>query len=179
MKRTVGFLAGLAIAGLFLAGAPGAAFATPPSPEPSGTPTPAASGAPRTPVPPDKEGAKGVQMADGNVYVWGDMDFTGLWCYWSGHHRVWQYAWNSLYGSPGTCLTKSHSFNDVASSMWNNGFPGEYAQVRFYRDIGQEGPSMCLANGEDWGNLGLGWELFNDGTNANDQISSHMWVNSC
>ncbi|MEO3868826.1 hypothetical protein ABGB18_08360 [Nonomuraea sp. B12E4] len=166
----------------------GGAFATPTpapdpsstaSPDPSSTPTPAAGGAPRTPVAPGKAAAKGAQMEDGNVYVWGDLDFTGLWCYWSGDHRHWRYAWADPYGSPGTCLTKDHSFNDVATSMWNNGFPGSYGNVKFFKDSGLEGPEMCLAPGEDWGNLGLGWELFNDGTNANDQISSHMWVTNC
>ncbi len=71
------------------------------------------------------------------------------------------------------------NFNDEASSLINNGYPGGLDDVRLYRDINYRGPSICLRNGDSFVDLSVGRERFSDGTNANDRISSHKWVRSC
>lgn len=181
MKRMFITLICAAAAGLALAvPGPASAAAQPPEPSPSPTASPAPDGTANRPVAPTgKSGAR--MQADGYVWVWGDAmwDDNGLWCGWIDNHAWWTYAWNDLYGSPGECKDTGHSFDNVASSMWNNGFAGGYDDVRFFKHATFEEPSMCLGNGDYWGNLNLGWEVFNDGSNANDQISSHAWKQNC
>lgn len=183
MKRTTGALAGLASAVLILAGTPWAASATPTNPDPAGTATPVPTNAARKPVPPGTTGRASVQ-ADGYINVWQHAMWDtqgGLWCKWLGNHRYWADASGDTWegSTPGICKSSGHSFDNVATSMYNTGFPGEFDDVRFYKHAHYGQPSMCLGNGDHWGNLALGWEVFNDGTNANDQISSHRWVDSC
>ena len=186
MKRTTGALAGLAGAILILAATPGAASAVPPGPDSSGTATPVPSDSARKPVPPgttDTAERAGV-LADGYINVWEHAMWDtegGLWCKWLGNHRFWEDASGDTWegSTPGICKSDSHSFDNVATSMYNTGFPGEFDDVRFFKHAHYAKPSMCLGNGDHWGNLALGWEIFNDGSYANDEISSHRWVDSC
>jgi hypothetical protein len=119
---------------------------------------------------------------DGRLYAFEHRDLGGDFCYWTGNHADWRYSeWNmpnrgecSWFGS-----SLNSNFNDQASSLVNNGYPGGLDDVRLYRDINYRGPSICLRNGDGFGDLSLGRERFSDGTIANDRISSHKWVRSC
>jgi hypothetical protein len=182
MKTTIGALAGLASAVLILAGVPGAAFAAPP--DPSSTATPVPTDAARKPVPPGTTDLARAQQPDGYINVWEHAMWDtegGLWCKWVGNHRYWGDAAGDTWegSTPGICKSGGQSFDNVATSMYNTGFPGEFDDVRFFKHAHYVQPSMCLGNGDYWGNLALGWEVFNDFTYANDEISSHRWVDSC
>ena len=120
--------------------------------------------------------------ADGRLYAYENRDFSGDYCYWTLNHADWRYVeWN--IPDRGECAwfgsSLNSNFNDEVSSLANHGHPGGKDDVRLYRDINYRGPSICLRNGDDFGDLSLGRERFSDGTIANDRISSHKWVRSC
>ena len=89
-----------------------------------------------------------------------------------GHHAM-------RFDARGSGSSLNSNFNGQASSLVNNGHRGGLDDVRLYRDINYRGPSICLRNGDGFGDLSLGREHFSDGTIANDRISSHKWVRSC
>ncbi|MEK8103943.1 hypothetical protein NKG94_00460 [Micromonospora sp. M12] len=64
--------------------------------------------------------------------------------------------------------------------MWNNGVYFDGADsVRMHTGTFHTGGSMCLSRGDSWADFTLGWQVFNDGTAADNQISSHYWGVSC
>ncbi|MFJ3339125.1 hypothetical protein [Streptomyces sp. NPDC086766] len=69
--------------------------------------------------------------------------------------------------------------NDNARSVVNTGtYSGGVNDVLFYRDAGYTGGYGCL----DWNELyvdDLSRNTFTSGTSAQDNISSHKWVNGC
>ncbi|MEV8634122.1 hypothetical protein AB0395_20925 [Streptosporangium sp. NPDC051023] len=181
MKKIRALMIGAAVAAAVLTAAPAGAAVPSPQPSSSASPAPGVNGAPQRPAPPNKTGYASAQAVDGYLYVWKDAmwDYDEQWCRWSGSHAYWTYAWSGQYGTSAGECSENDNFDNVATSMWNNGYPGSHDDVRFYKDSGYEGTSMCLGNGDYWGNLALGWERFDDQTQANDEISSHTWVRNC
>jgi len=106
--------------------------------------------------------------ADGRVYVYDGRNFTGAWCGTTTNEQDYR-------SIGGTCP----DMDNRTTSMWNNGYVHTFDDVRFYKNYVYGGPNMCLGLGDSWGDLGLGWELFNSGENANNKISSHIWASSC
>ncbi len=98
---------------------------------------------------------------DGLLWAYSDANFSGRSCSWGGDSAGWS----------------SCGFNDVASSVRNNGYTGQYDAVRFFKDGNYSGPSMCLSRGDSWSNLAN--QRWSDGSNANDSISSHFWTHLC
>ncbi|MFH8619543.1 peptidase inhibitor family I36 protein [Streptomyces sp. NPDC017979] len=96
--------------------------------------------------------------ADGYLYLYDGYNYTGGWTRYSGNA--------SNYGG----------FNDRASSLWNNGYPGSLDDVRVYLHAGYGNPSRGVHNGvaladlRQWAYDGTNWWLDNS-------ISSHRWVN--
>jgi hypothetical protein len=120
--------------------------------------------------------------ADGRLYAYEDAGFADSHCSWVGDHKDWRYSeWNMPHR--GVCSwwysDANSNFNDEASSIWNNGYPGGADDVRLYKHINHGAPSMCIGNGDRWSDLNTGRQRFSDGSFANDQISSHRWVTSC
>ncbi|WP_105969838.1 hypothetical protein [Streptomyces geranii] len=105
--------------------------------------------------------------ADGRVYVYEHLNFTGTWCGMGGNERDYR----SISNCP--------NMDNLTTSVWNNGYVAVFDDVRLHRDYAYSGPNMCIGLGDSWGNLDLGWEVFNNGEHANDKISSHIWANSC
>jgi hypothetical protein len=105
--------------------------------------------------------------ADGRVYVYEHLNFTGAWCGMPGNERDYR----SISNCP--------NMDNITTSVWNNGYVDVFDDVRLYRDYVYSGPNMCIGLGDSWGNLDLGWEVFNTGEKANDKISSHIWASSC
>ncbi|MFF3489666.1 peptidase inhibitor family I36 protein [Streptomyces sp. NPDC002701] len=104
---------------------------------------------------------------DGRVYVYVDLNFTGTWCGMPGN----QQDYRNISDCP--------DMDNKTTSVWNNGYVATFDDVRLYRDYVYSGPNMCISVGDSWGNLDLGYEVFNTGEHANDKISSHIWANSC
>ncbi|MFE9680937.1 hypothetical protein [Streptomyces sp. NPDC006285] len=104
---------------------------------------------------------------DGRVWVFEHENWTGRGCGYLYDFRD--------YRSSGDC----GDMDNITTAMRNSGWTGDFDDVRFHRDYTYSGPNMCLGVGDAWGNLDLGWEVFNTGEHANDKISSHIWANSC
>lgn len=175
MKRALAALAAVSATAAITVGTPVGAFA---ESSPSPAPTKTSAKKPVSPLVREGLGAKSAGP-DGYVWVWEDVMWEGRWCGWTGNHNWWRQPENGLFGTPGVCEDDNDSFEDVASSMWNNSYPGSYDDVRFYKHTDNYQIHMCLGSGDDWGNLALGWERFTDGSIANDAISWHVWRNSC
>lgn len=105
--------------------------------------------------------------ADGRVWVYEHLNFTGSGCGMGGNERDYR----SISNCP--------DMDNKTTSVWNNGYVAVFDDVRLHRDYAYSGPNMCIGLGDSWGNLDLGWEVFNNGEHANDKISSHIWANSC
>jgi hypothetical protein len=121
------------------------------------------------------------QSTDGYLYVYKDAYFKGQWCKFFYDHSDWRYPeWRMPRGGQCFGYFIDPKIQDAVSSLWNNAAPsGRYSTVKLSRDIDNAGPYMCLRAGNYWADLSLGYERFNNGANANDQISSHKWVTSC
>lgn len=107
-------------------------------------------------------GEAGIQAADGKLHAWGDPYRGGGHCEWSGSSDNWGHTW---WGC-----------GDWASSIHNNGYPGNLDDVWVYKDAGRSGFRRGIHNGVYLADLGP----FNfDGTNItlNNNISSHEWTN--
>lgn len=99
------------------------------------------------------------QAADGNFYAREHINQGGRQCYWWGDDQ--DYRFNSGSGC-------NSNFNDLTSSVHNNGYNNEYPDVLLFKDIGFQGASVCVPNGAVWNSMPSGW---------NDAVSSHKWVN--
>ncbi|MFT2017257.1 peptidase inhibitor family I36 protein [Streptomyces sp. 796.1] len=99
--------------------------------------------------------------ADGYLYAFEHINKGGKSARWASN------SWN--WGL-------DRDFNDKASSLHNNGFPGSLDDVIVYRDADFKGNSRGVHNGVYLADLRK-WNF--DGTNVplQDRISSHRWVN--
>ena len=113
--------------------------------------------------PPGATGPSAAAAPDGNFYAFEHRNFEGRWCSWAGNDGWWG---DSCGG-----------FDNIASSVWNNGYPSKYSTVKLLKHANTlRNPSMCLNVGDYWADLDLGYEVFSDGTKSNDQISAHHWI---
>jgi hypothetical protein len=120
-------------------------------------------------------GTSSAGAADGYFYTYlnaidADQRTTAWRCRWSGSDGDWR-------TSP-----QGRSCDNLATGVWNNGWPSpKYVNdhVRMYDGYSYSGVSMCIRPGDYWLNFALGRERFSDGSNANDRISSHRWVDNC
>ncbi|MGA5550967.1 peptidase inhibitor family I36 protein [Streptomyces pseudogriseolus] len=153
-----GLLTTAAVLGLVTASGPALAATAKPS-----APATAAAGAP-TPV---RNGADlstlAAADADGYLYAYDLPNFRGDSCRWLGDDESW--------------LDNCGNFNDRASSVWNNGFPGNYSEVALRRDVhpSVNQSSFCIEAGSYYADLSLGYEKFLDGGPADNRISGHRW----
>ncbi|MFI9760773.1 peptidase inhibitor family I36 protein [Streptomyces sp. NPDC051963] len=124
----------------------------------------AASGAP-TPVRPgaDLSGLAAADGADGYLYAYDLPNFQGDWCRWDRDDEWWG--------------NDCGNFNDRATSVWNNGFPGLFSEVSLRRDVNPSTNQsvFCIEAGNYYGDLSLGYEKFLDGGWADNQVSGHRW----
>lgn len=95
----------------------------------------------------------------GQFWAWEHNNGGGRSCSWSDGSSDWS--------------QDCGNFNDTATSILNDRLWGS---VTMYKHGNRSGPSMCINRGSEWHNLALGYERFNNGENANDQISSHSWA---
>lgn len=107
------------------------------------------------------------RSADGRVWVWEHSHFGGNGCGMSSNIQDYRN------------ISGCSDMNNVVSSVWNSGYVATFDDVRLYDGYAYSGVNMCIGVGDEWADLDLGYERFNDGTKANDQISSHIWANSC
>lgn len=184
MRRLRAVLVGaVAVLCLIPAGAQQALAAPLPAPvesaTPSADPTPGTSAGATAPAP-RVPNEVSTAAADGYFYAYEDRFFEGEYCRWDGDHSNYVYA-DWLMPSDGQCWDYfiDPEMNDAVSSVWNNGYGGSYDAVRMYKHANYGSPWMCLSQGDYWADLDLGYERFSDGTFANDQISSHRWVDGC
>ncbi|MEV0909026.1 peptidase inhibitor family I36 protein [Streptomyces hokutonensis] len=108
--------------------------------------------------------------ADGYFYAYENANYGGKYCRWVGNDSDWSSC------SPGG------NIRNQASALWNNGYAGSYEDVNVYWGLGYTGAWACIANGYAYSNL-AGWNFPNNGSGGgetlNDNISSHVWSNSC
>jgi hypothetical protein len=118
--------------------------------------------------------------ADGKLHAWEHEYRGGDHCSWTGSSRHWD-------GLKETAQPGCGGMRNRATSLENRGYEGVDA-VNLYWDIDQEGAWACLARGDMWLDLSLGWEKFSHkswlnsggyGESLQDNISSHQWVESC
>ncbi|GAA3494593.1 hypothetical protein GCM10019016_016930 [Streptomyces prasinosporus] len=156
--RTV--LAAASVIGMVTAAAPAMAA---PGGEPS-APATAALGSP-TPVRPgaDLSALAAADGADGYLYAFDLPYFEGDYCRWDRNDDWWG--------------DDCGNFNDRATSVWNNGFPGYYSEVSLNRDVNLATnlARFCIEAGEYYADLSLGYEKFLDGIPADNAVSSHHW----
>ncbi|MFE6282151.1 hypothetical protein [Streptomyces sp. NPDC057877] len=154
--RTAVALTAAALIGLVGTGVPAAAApdAGTSAPRP-GAPTPVRSGADLSAV--------AAADADGYLYAFDLPYFEGASCKWD-RDDPW---WGDDCGD----------FNDRATSVWNNGFPGYYSEVALKRDINMATnlARFCIEAGNYYADLSLGYEKFLDGIHADNAISGHYW----
>jgi hypothetical protein len=130
---------------------------------------PAAPAAPASALSPACDSVYLNHKGDGNVraYFWANCDV--LLGAAQGDDSDWGNAAGPFQGSD----------NNNARSLVNTGtFSGGVNDVQFYKNTGTTGPTGCL----DWNELyvdNLSDNHFNDGTAAQDAISSHKWVSGC
>ncbi|GHD49250.1 peptidase inhibitor family I36 protein [Streptomyces galbus] len=138
------------------------AVAAAPAPAPTATvvtpgkPTPVRPGA-------DLSTLVAADDADGYLYAFDLPDFQGAWCRWNSNDSWWG--------------DDCGNFNDRATSVWNNGFPGYYSEVSLNRDVNLSTnlARLCIEAGDYYADLSLGYEKFLDGPSADNAISSHHW----
>jgi hypothetical protein len=152
-----------------------------PAPAPGATGVPGAAGTPHQTT---DAASLSALAGDGYFYAYEhrNWDTSAKYCRWDDKHGDWRHpTWNMPHG--GDCYNfawyENYMLDNMASSVWNNGVPDTYDDVMMFRDIGWEGAKMCLGQGDFWGDLGLGWERFDDGGFANDEIGSHSWRQEC
>ncbi|MER6134002.1 peptidase inhibitor family I36 protein [Streptomyces sp. NPDC001815] len=160
MKQYVrGVLATAAVIGLVAAAGPAMAATD------SGPATPAAAGAAPTPVRSGADLSKlaAADGADGYLYAYDLPNFQGASCRWDSNDEWWG--------------DNCGNFNDRATSVWNNGFPGLFSEVSLRRDVSPSTSqsSFCIEAGSYYGDLSLGYEKFLDGGWADNAISGHRW----
>jgi hypothetical protein len=133
---------------------------------PATAPRPAAAqpapGAP-TPVRAGADLAR-ISAADGYLYAYDLPNFGGAWCRWDRNDNWWG--------------DDCGNFNDRATSLWNNGFPGYYSEVALKRDVEfgiHAREKFCIEAGNYYADLSLGYEKFLDGVHADNAISAHFW----
>ncbi len=161
MKRYMrGVLTAAAVIGLVATAGPALAAS---DAKPS-APAKAAPGAP-TPVRPGAKlsGLAAADGADGYLYAYDLAGFSGASCRWKGNDGYWG--------------DECGNFNDRATSLWNNGFPGNFSEVALYRHVkpGAGQSVFCIEAGSYYGDLSLGYEKFLDGGSADNAISAHTW----
>ncbi len=102
---------------------------------------------------------------------------VGEFCAW------WHTSYTQLlYHSEGSDSTWHNDGNaaDNATSVFNNGVPDSYPDVRVYRHINYGGASLCVHRGTAMPNVGYyPWYEGGVSGNWNDQISSHRWSPGC
>lgn len=137
--------------------APAAAAAS--TEKPSGVPVPVNEG----------EGRKQLEAAaaDGNFVVYEHPYRGGRGCAYPGD-------WSD-YASSGNC----GNMDNIASSVYNQGYLDYYDDVVMWSDPYSRGVSMCLGVGDYWQDLTLGRERFSDGSLPDNRISSHYWTTTC
>ncbi|MFC4592097.1 peptidase inhibitor family I36 protein [Sphaerisporangium corydalis] len=124
--------------------------------------------------------ASAALMADGFFYAAENPNGQGKYCRWLGNDGDWSNCSDPSGAVPG-------GMQNQASQMFNSGVPGGYDDVNVYYNKNYDGAYRCLAVGNHWDNLTLGWETFDHwGTNGqgygksiNDDVASHKWVTSC
>lgn len=133
-----------------------------------GAPAPATVGAAPTAPTPVRPGADlsalaAADGADGYLYAWDLPNFEGDFCNWDRNDEWWG--------------DNCGNFNDRATSLWNNGFPGLFSEVSLRRDVSPStNQSMfCIEAGNYYADLSLGYEKFLDGGWADNAISGHRW----
>ncbi|WP_171110226.1 peptidase inhibitor family I36 protein, partial [Streptomyces sp. N502] len=123
-----------------------------------------APGAP-TPVRPGADLSKlaAADGADGYLYAYDLPNFRGDWCRWDRDDEWWG--------------NDCGNFNDRATSLWNNGFPGLFSEVSLRRDVNPSTNQsvFCIEAGNYYADLSLGYERFLDGGWADNAISGHRW----
>ncbi|WP_329277798.1 peptidase inhibitor family I36 protein [Streptomyces sp. NBC_01451] len=158
MKQFVrSVLATAAVVGLVAGAAPAmAASDARPSVTAVGAPTPVRAGA-------DLSALAAADGADGYLYAYDLPNFQGDWCRWDGDDEWWG--------------NDCGNFNDRATSVWNNGFPGLFSEVALRRDVNPSTnqSSFCIEAGNYYADLSLGYERFLDGGWADNAISGHRW----
>ncbi|MFC5144819.1 peptidase inhibitor family I36 protein [Streptomyces aureoversilis] len=108
-------------------------------------------------------GTSAAPPADGKLYAYEGYNYTGFSCSWTGNSNNW-----------GQCRNQ-------ASSLWNNGFPGNLDDVWVYWAPNRTEARRGVHNGVAISNLAT--VTFDAGTgkgagqNLNDNISSHQWTN--
>ncbi|MGK5521631.1 hypothetical protein ACSNN9_20075 [Micromonospora sp. URMC 107] len=199
MKRLYTLMAGVATLVTLLAVAPGTASATP------GFAPAAARSGPAAAAEPDRDGpAEHVELpykapavagtagragstagstsaaeADGWFYAYEHANFQGKWCAWEGTEKNWGNAGGGGTGGRWDC-GGYYGLDNMATSVWNNGFyVPEVSAVHMHVETFYRGGRMCLDHGDYWQDFTLGWEVFNDGTPADNEISSHYWGGPC
>ncbi|MEV5768236.1 hypothetical protein AB0L34_27190, partial [Micromonospora sp. NPDC052213] len=124
-------------------------------------------------------GSTAADTANGYFYAYEHAWFEGKWCAWDGTAKNWGNPGGAGTGGKWGC-GGDYGFDNIATSVWNNGFyfPGADA-VNMHVETFYLGGRMCLDRGDYWADFTLGLEVFNDGTAADNQISSHYWGTTC
>ncbi|MEU1372307.1 peptidase inhibitor family I36 protein [Streptomyces triculaminicus] len=113
--------------------------------------------------PPTVAGPDSIKAPDGNLYAWYHLNYQGPACTWAGNSSNW-----------GSCKNQ-------ATSLWNNGYPGNLDDVWVYWGSGYTGAGRGVYNGVALPDLRQ--YTFDAGTGRgageqlNDNIASHRWVN--
>ncbi|WP_420161280.1 peptidase inhibitor family I36 protein [Nocardiopsis sp. CNT-189] len=94
------------------------------------------------------------QCAKGDVCVWSGPNGTGTRCAWTGDDPDWQ---------GGAVQCRPHGFR--VNSIWNNGHPGAYDVVQFFRDANYRTPYHGAVPAGQRNNVN------------NLAIRSHKWIN--
>ncbi|MGW2158424.1 hypothetical protein [Nonomuraea sp. NPDC001699] len=171
MRTITSMAVGLAVAGLATVLTTGHAWADDTAPTSSSVP---ANGSTENAVTPQN-----LTAFDGYFYAAEHPNGVGKYCRWAGDDNNWDDC-KSGDGSTVNML-------DQASQMFNNGIPGGADDVKVFYSRLYRGAWRCLANGNHWDNLSLGYQTFNGGGSSaagygqslNDNVASHNWVTSC
>ncbi|MBG6065313.1 hypothetical protein [Micromonospora ureilytica] len=183
MRRIHLAMAGGAMLATLLAGAPAAASPAQPGAVGSASqaaPTDRGGRAERVDLPRStpQDGARAAAAADGYFYAYEHAYWGGRWCAWAGNASNWVNPGGAATTGQWDC-GGDYSFDNIATSVWNNGVYHDYDAVRMRTGAFLTGGSMCLSRGDYWADFTLGYQAFDDGTPADNQISSHYWSVSC
>ncbi|MGC4812736.1 hypothetical protein ACLQ29_19610 [Micromonospora sp. DT228] len=184
MRRIHLVMAGGAMLAMLLSGAPAAA--SPAQPGPVGSAGQAApvdrdGRAERVDLPrraPADNARTAAATGNGYFYAYEHAYWGGGWCAWAGNAKNWINPGGAGTSGQWGC-GGDYGFDNIATSVWNNGVQHTYDSVRMHVGTFYSGGSMCLSRGDSWADFTLGWQVFNDGTAADNQISSHYWGVSC
>jgi hypothetical protein len=103
-------------------------------------------------LPASTASASRADCPQGSFCVWDDDDYSGPWKGWGGDDGNWH----------------DDGWGDRAESVYNNGSPHAFDDVRVYMNINYDAADLCVVRGD----------YFDVGMNDND-YSSHQWVSSC